>query len=107
MSEIADLLRMQTQCDKEFVVTPVTVTDVAAPFTSRLSGDYVRKAFFAYNNSDAASGELYYGSGEVTEHTGRPIPLGADVEFFVSPALNVYFVAASGEIGDLRVFEGA
>lgn len=108
MSEIASLLRLQVQCDKEIKVTPVTVTPVATAFTSQLEEGYTRRSFFGYNNSHNDSGELYYGhDDEVTAGTGRPIPLGADVEFRLSTDVDIYFVAASGEIGDLRVLEGA
>jgi len=108
MSEIASLLRLQVQCDKEIKVTAVTVTATATKFTSQLTEGYTRKSFFGYNNSDGTSGELYYGHDDtVTPSTGRPIPLGADVEFRLSTDLDIYFVAESGEQGDLRVFEGA
>lgn len=108
MSEIASLLRLQVQVDKEIVVTPVTVTPVATAFESQLTTGYTRKQFYAYNNSSTDSGELYYGHDDtLTVDIGRPIPLGADVSLNVNSGLDVYFIAASGELGDLRVFEGA
>ena len=107
MSEIADLLRYQSPCDKEIATSAVTVTGTAAKFTSQLTGTYVRKSFYGYNNSDDDSGELFYGGSDVTPETGRPIPLGADIGFNISPAVDIYFVAEAGEIGDLRIFEGA
>ena len=108
MSEIAFLLRLQTNCDKEIKVTPVTVTDAATIFTSRLTEGYTRKSFFGYNNSDNASGELYCGhDATVTSATGYPIPKSEQVELLIDSDLDIYFVAETGETGDLRVLEGA
>ena len=109
MSEIASLLRLLAQSDKEGAVTAVTVTDQPTVFTSQLSGDNTRKFIRAHNNSDSASGELYYGyagSGEMD--LGRasfPIPKGESVRIRAATAINIYFVAEGGEVGDLRVEE--
>lgn len=108
MSGVAAALRLLIPCDKEFKATSVTVTDTATKFTSELTGGYKRKLFSAYNNSDTVSGELYYGhDNTVTASNGRVIPKGADIELILTTDLDVYFVAETGENGDLRVFEGA
>ena len=107
MSEIAYLLRLLTQGDKEAVVTAVNVTDVATKFTSQLAEGYSRKHLNVYNNSNSASGECFYGfsSGITREEGSQPLPKGEKVLIPVSTDIDIYFVSCSGEIGDLRVEE--
>ena len=109
MSEIASLLRLQVQADKEAVITAVTVTEVPTKFTSQLTLGYTRKSISAYNNSNSASGELYYGyvgSGELSASAySQPIPVGSQVGINVSTDIDIYFVSEVGETGDLRVEE--
>jgi hypothetical protein len=105
MSEIASLLRLLVQADKEFKITPVTVLGSASKFTSALSSGYKRKAFAAYNNSASTSGEILWGGSDVATK-GMPIPKGAIADLPVANTLDVYFAnSVSGERGDLRVIE--
>lgn len=107
MSEEANLLRSMAYADKEAKITAVTVTDVPSIFTSSLTSEYNRKGLFAYNNSNSASGEVYYGY-EATMNPfskSRPIPKGAVIEIPTHQDIKVYFCADSGEKGDLRVEE--
>lgn len=109
MSEIASLLRLQVQSDKEAKVVCVTVTDAPTKFTSQLTTGYTRRSIRAYNNSASASGELYYGfagSGEMdSELASYPILKGETAKIHVSDDIDIYFVAEAGELGDLRVEE--
>ena len=109
MSEIASLLRLQVQSDKEAVVTCVTVTDAPTVFTSQLTGNNTRKSIQAYNNSNSGSGEVYYGyagSGEMdSDLASYPIPKGESAKINVAVGIDVYFVSDAGETGDLRVEE--
>ncbi|MCK5643694.1 MAG: hypothetical protein KAJ19_23035 [Gammaproteobacteria bacterium] len=114
MSEIGSLLRLIVQADKEFKVTAVNIYGAPALFTSQLTGGHKRKGFAAYNNSNAASGEIAWG-GSDCDTNGMPIPRGALVDIpvssdpspdAVSGGTDVYFCnTESGEIGDLRVLE--
>ncbi len=101
-------LRLMTQANVEALVTPINVTGTAAQFSTYLTGGNTRKAISAYNNSDANSGELYYGfSSAVTPHNGMPIPKGAvqDIPIASGESIQLWFVADSGQQGDLRVEE--
>lgn len=114
MSEVGALLRLLVQSDKEFKVTATDVFGSPAKFTSQLSGGHKRKGFAAYNNSNAASGEVLWG-GSDCDTNGMPIPKGALVEIpvavtgspdAVTGGLDVYFCnTVSGEKSDLRVLE--
>jgi len=105
--EIAKYLRYLINGDKIGKITALTVkTNPTEFFTNLSSSDYFRKHFSVYNNSNLASGECYYGfSGELTSAIGKPIPKGAELELWVTPTIPVYFCAASGEVGDLRIEE--
>ncbi len=105
MSEEANLLRLLVQADKEYKITPVTVTATATKFTSALTLGYARRGIAAYNNSDEASGECYWGNAGVVSGTGMPIVKGAISEMPVAANLDIYFASETGEIGDLRVIE--
>lgn len=107
MSEIQYLLRQGVPSEKELKITPVTVEDTPAAFTSQLSLGYTRRTFAAYNDSHANSGEILWGGSDVVT-AGMPIPKGVMVNLPVTTALDVYFCNSrqgSGELGDLRVLE--
>lgn len=114
-SEIAYLLRLQANADKEFKITQVDSVGTPTKFTSQLAGGHTRKGFFVYNNSDPASGEVVWGASDCNT-AGMPIPHGALVEIPVldtaasdAPATtntDVYLCnVVSGEKCDLRVLE--
>jgi hypothetical protein len=108
MSEIAYLLRLLAQGDKEGKITVQPVCGAAAAFTSQLTSGQTRKGFSAYNSSSVtASGELYYGYSESLSPSGesKPIPQGAVVDIPVSADIPVYFIAETNESGELRVEE--
>ena len=108
MSEIAKLLRLLVQADKEFKITPVVVHGTPEKFTSQLTEGYLRKGFAAFNNSDAASGEVVWGKETDIgiNHKGMPITPGMTANIPVSASLDVYFSnTISGEQCDLRVLE--
>ena len=108
MSEIAKLLRLLVQADKEGKVTPVTVTPIVTEFTSQLVSGEFRKSLAAYNHSDAASGEIFYSfTKDSVDVSGEcmVIPKGSLVDIPVASNLSVYFFTPSGEWGNLRVEE--
>ena len=108
MSEIAKYLRFLVQADKEAVVSVVAVTDSPAQQTTSLTGGNTRKAIGVYNNSDTSSGECYYGfSNSVSSSNGMPLTKGIMTNIPVAyvDAIDLYFVAESGELGELRVIE--
>ena len=105
-SEQTYLLRLQAPGTKELKVSAVDVFGTPSKFESQLTSGFQRKFFGAYNNSDVGSGEIVWGSVDVTEGTGMPIPKGAIFDLPVSADLDVYFCnTVSGEIGNLRVIE--
>ena len=114
MSEIAKLLRLMSQADKEFKITTVTTYGSPAKFTSQLTLGFARKGFAAYNNSATNSGEIAWGGSDCNVN-GMPIPKGAIVDIPIASSANadvtnadvdVYFCNdTSGEYGDLRVIE--
>lgn len=114
MSELGALLRLLVQADKEFKVTAVTIHGSPEQFESQLTGEHKRKGFAAYNNSNAASGEITWGGSDCDVH-GMPIPKGALVDIPISAVesrdavpggIDTYFCnTGSGEHGDLRVLE--
>ena len=107
MSEEANLLRSMAYADKEAKITAVTVTDIPSIFTSSLTSGYYRKALFAYNNSNSASGEVYYGYEVDISPSSKSIPIskGTVVEIPTHQDISIYFCADSGEYGDLRIEE--
>ena len=107
MSHLTDLyLRLMSQADKEFKTTALEVFGGPAKFTSQLIEGYTRKGFYAYNNSDSASGETVWGGSDLTEGNGIPIPKGAWMDLPISTDLDVYFANVnSGEISNLRILE--
>ena len=100
------LLRLMSQATKEFKTTALEVFGGPAKFTSQLTEGYTRKGFYAYNNSDSASGEVGWGGADLTEGNGIPIPKGAWMDIPISTDLDVYFANMnSGEISNLRILE--
>jgi len=99
------LLRLSSQATKEIKATALVVTNTSAAFVSELTEGYKRKGLYAYNNSNSASGECYWGASDVTPLTGQLIPKGSQVEIPVTTDLDVHFVASAGEIGDFRMLE--
>jgi len=107
MSEIGNYLRLMVNCDKEFKISQVTGTPIPTLFTSRLTSGYTRRSFAIYNNSNSASGESYLGDSTNTNQNGMPIPKGSLIDIPLSNTLPVYLSCDSGQLSDLRVFEGA
>jgi len=108
MSEIAKMLRLLVQADKEFKVTSIPVYGAASKFTSRLTSGYLRKGFAVYNNSNSASGEVVWGGATDTGigNKGMPISKGTLVNIPVASSLDIYFSnTVSGELSDLRILE--
>lgn len=105
-SEQTFLLRFNAPGTKELKTTSVDVFGSAQEFTSQLSSGYARKFIAAYNNSAPASGEIVWGSSDLTEGNGIPIPKGSIVDIPLFTDVSVYFCnTVSGEIGNLRVVE--
>ena len=106
MGEVAQILRlMLTRAEKEYSVQSLTVGSAPVKFESSLQNGYSRKQTLVFNNSDASSGELYWGDLNVSSRNGLPIKKAEWTEIPVAANLDVYFVAPSGETGDLRVLE--
>ena len=107
MSEIAILMRLLTEGDREVKTSALTVTESAVQFNSQLSKGYKRKGFAVYNASNDASGELFYGDQDVSADDGYPVKKAIETEIPLSTDVDIYFVAEAGQTGDLRVFEMA
>lgn len=118
MSEIAKLLRLLVQADKEAKITALTVMPTVTEFQSQLASGEFRKSLTVYNHSDSNSGEIYYSyTKDNVDISGEcmVIPKGAQVDIPVAAKLDengnqsggiqVYFFTPSGEIGNLRVEE--
>uniref|UniRef100_A0A6M3LQC9 Uncharacterized protein n=1 Tax=viral metagenome TaxID=1070528 RepID=A0A6M3LQC9_9ZZZZ len=113
--EVAKLLRLQSNADKEFKITVRNSVGTPTKFTSQLTGGHTRKGLFIYNASDDASGEVVWG-GSDCDTAGMPIPQGALVEIPVLDSVAVDAVAStsvdiylantvSGEQCNLRILE--
>jgi len=110
MSEIAKLLRLAAQSDKEFKITSVVVRGAPTKFTSQLTEGYLRKKFVAYNNSASGSGEIVYGNSLDSGISGKGmiVKKGVMTDLPIAASLDIYFSnTVSGENCNLRVFEGA
>jgi hypothetical protein len=105
MENVDTYLRRMAPKSQEYTITRVNATDAAALFASGLTGGFGRAGMFVYNHSLAASGECYFGPAGVTPDTGIPLTKDLFVEIPITDALDVYFVAETGEDGDLRVLE--
>lgn len=111
------LLRFVAPCDKEFKITQVTATYTPAKFTSQLTNPEARKKFWVHNaTSDSSSGEAMWGDSSLNPAllNGISIPIGEIVAIPIAyqnsdgDELEIYFCSnTSGEIADLRIFEGA
>ncbi|MBU0571981.1 MAG: hypothetical protein KKC50_08085 [Candidatus Omnitrophica bacterium] len=98
-----NLLKLMVQGDKEVKTFTLNVTSVAAKLVSQLSDGYQRKALFAYNASDTASGECEWGDSAVTVGTGMIIPAGSISAVPLSTSVDVYFVSTNPT--ELRILE--
>lgn len=108
MSELANLLRLLVQGDKEAVVTEVVATDTPSKFTSQLASGQRRRRLLAYNNSATGSGEAGYGyDAAINIDDAMILPKGERVWIPVAADVDVYFVAGnSGETNiSIRVEE--
>lgn len=115
-SEIAYHLRMKANANKEFKATRVDVFGTPTLFSSQLTGGHSRKFISVYNNTHADSGEVLWGNSDCNVN-GMLVPKGSIVDIPVAGALaedgvtggvDIYFCnSVSGEVSDLRVFEGA
>lgn len=107
MSEIASLLRLLVQSDKEFKVSSLTVSDSITSFSSQLTSGYSRRRIRVKNNSSPGSGECYYGASNVSINNGFPLLVGEEIDLQIANNLNIYFISNSGETSDIRIFEAA
>ena len=102
------LARLASKSTHELKATAVDVFGSADLFTSKLTSEYTRKRFYAYNNSNASSGEVVFGPATLTAASGMIIPKGEIVNIETSTAVDVYFCnTVSGEVSNLRVVEMA
>ena len=118
-SEIARLLRLLVQGDKEGKLTTLGVSgESAVPMFAaddtydesrytNLALGYRRKALSVYNNSLSGSGEAFYGYSAFDGPSGEsfPIPKGAAVNIPVNDDVRIWVSAESGEWADLRIEE--
>ncbi len=108
--ELGRLLRLLVQADKQAVITRVVPSHIPTQFTSQITAN-TRKGISVYNNSDAASGESFYGfDSETMSPSGESmvIPKGypqTDIPIAETSDILLYFQAVSGETCDLRVME--
>ena len=104
---IGNYLRLMLNGDKEAAVTSITVNHVPSLFTSGLSQGYTRKRLFLQNNNLTGEGKIYYGFNSSISYASnsKMIPEQTTVEVQISNDIDIYFVAKSGEAGDLRVEE--
>ena len=106
-SEAVRALRFLLPCDKEYKITRLAVTDTPALFSTQLG--VTRKRLLAFNKSDSGSGEVYYGpANTVSATTGFPVPKAepnVEIPLQSGEVTSIYFVAESGEKGDLRILE--
>ena len=108
MSELANLLRLMVQGDKEAVVTEVVATDTPAKFTTALTSGQRRRRLLAHNVTAAGSGEAGYGyDAAVHINDALILPKAERIWIPVAEAVDVYFVAGvSGETNiSIRVEE--
>ena len=104
---ISNYLRLMLNGDKEAAVTSITVNQNPTLFTSGLTQGYTRKRLFLQNNNLTGEGKIYYGYNNSISYTSnsKAVPEQSTVEVLVSNDIPIYFVAKSGEAGDLRVEE--
>ncbi len=106
-SQIENLLRVMTNGDKEAKITAIPVTNTPSLFTSQLSGSFSRRRLNVYNNSNASSGECFYGfSNDITPTSKSQVLVKKETkEIKVTTNIPVYVCCVSGEKGDLRFEE--
>jgi hypothetical protein len=106
MSEIEKLLRFQAPAVKEISTQQLNITNLTTGeiFSTGLTSGYSRKGMYVYNNTDAASGEVYMGELGVTPATGMILEKGDWLEINIGDPLDVYFVAG-GVQTELRILE--
>ncbi|MCK5602099.1 hypothetical protein KAR91_09525 [Candidatus Pacearchaeota archaeon] len=111
--ELGRLLRLLVQADKQAVITKLVPSHTPTLFTSQIT-ENTRKGIGVYNNSDAGSGECYFGFDSVTmspSGESMPIPQGSvwDIPIADTEDIPLYFHSEiSGELNlDLRVIEVA
>jgi len=94
MSEIARLLRTMAPAVKEIATQQVnTLAQISGEvFTSGLGEGYSRKTMYVYNQTLAASGEVYAGEEGVTTATGIILEKGKWIEINLGQDLDIYFV---------------
>ncbi len=99
MSEIAFLLRMMVQGDKEGKVSEVVATDTPAKFISQLISGQTRRHLYANNVAASGSGEVGYGYDvAVNINDAMILNKGERTRIPVSTDLDLYLVAGiSGE----------
>jgi len=90
---------------EEYAVTVVAVTGTAGEFTTSLGTAGSRKMMGVYNLSHTNSGEVYMGPSGVTPATGFVLEKGKFIELPLTDNLATFFIAETGELGDLRVLE--
>lgn len=104
---MSNYLRLMLNGDKEAAVTSITVSHTPTLLTSGLTGGYTRKKLFLMNNNLTGEGKIYYGFNSSISYSSNSMPIEEQtkVEVLVSEQVPIYFVAKSGEAGDLRVEE--
>ena len=111
MSEIARLLRSIAPAVRELSTQQVnTLAQISGEvFTSGLSAGFSRKKLYAYNQTDAGSGELYAGESGVTPATGMVLEKGKWLEINIGQDLDIFFVTddalSHADAVNLRVME--
>ena len=106
MSEIAKLLRLRAPAVKEIKSHQLNVQAQISGelFQSQLTGNYVRKRLHVYNNTNAASGEVYIGAEGVTPATGMILKKDEWLELNIGAGLDFYLVADDTG-NELRILE--
>ena len=106
MSDLTHEIRFQGLARKEFAITPLGLSgETPQEFTTGLALGYSRIGCYAYNNSDPASGEFYWGNALVSPRTGFPIPVGSVVEIPIAGELSFYLCASGERVMDARILE--
>ena len=111
MSEIARLLRSIAPAVRELTTQQVnTLAQISGEiFTSGLSAGYSRKKLYAYNQTDAGSGEVYAGESGVTPLTGMVLEKAKWLEINIGQDLDIYFVTdddlSHSDAINLRIME--
>jgi len=104
MSEMAKLLRLLVQGDKEAEVTSFPVYGDPTLFETQVTA--FRKHLDVLRMSGPGSGEVYYGfNTDLSPANGMVIPSGEVHPIPVSTDISLYFCVTSGEIGNLRIRE--